>query len=100
VIYEMEKITTIKSKKRKSQVQKEIAFKGIYENGIIKLSGKKLPKKKMNVIVTFQEEENTKVQVQERKVDDFLKKWRGVIKSSEIQLVMEKKFDYLVKKHN
>ncbi len=95
----MEKQTTIKRKKRRTTTKREIISKGIYENGEIKLSGKRLPKKKMNVVVTFREEEINKKQNKVDAVNDFVKKWSGIIKIKDLNLVMEKKLDYLVEKH-
>lgn len=44
-MYDMEKQTRKKNKKRRTERKIEIISKGIYENGEIKLSGKRLPKK-------------------------------------------------------
>jgi len=95
----MEKQIAIKRKKRRTTTKREIVSKGIYENGEIKLSGKRLPKKKMNVVVTFREEETNKKHNKLDTVNDFVKKWSGVIKAKDLDLVMEKKLDYLVEKH-
>jgi len=94
----MEKQTTIKRKKRRTTTKREIISKGVYENGEIKLSGKRLPKRKMNVVVTFREEndkKNNKIDA----VNNFVKKWSGVIKTKDIDFVMDKKLDYLIEKH-
>ena len=60
---------------------------------------KGLPKRKMNVIVTFKEEKldlkNNKV----KQVNDFLKKWSGVIKAKDLDSIMDEKINYLVEKH-
>lgn len=53
----------------------------------------------MNVVVAFKEDEKDQKQNEEKVVDTFLKKWSGVIKAKDIELVMEKKLDYLVEKH-
>ena len=92
----MEKQT---NKKRGAERKREIISKGIYENGEIKLSGKRLPKRRMNVIVAFKEDEKDKKQNKDKAVDAFIKKWSGAIKAEDIELVMEKKLDYLVEKH-
>lgn len=92
----MEKQT---KKKRSGERKREIISKGIYENGEIKLSGKRLPKRRMNVIVAFKEDEKDIKQNKEKAVDAFIKKWSGVIKAKDIEFVMEKKLDYLVEKH-
>ena len=44
----------IKNKKRKTKIPKEIVAKGIYDHGEIKLSGKKLPRKKNECCCYFQ----------------------------------------------
>lgn len=95
-MYDMEKQT---KKKRSAERKREIISKGIYENGEIKLSGKRLPKRRMNVIVAFKEDEKDIKQNKEKAVDAFIKKWSGVIKAKDIEFVMEKKLDYLVEKH-
>lgn len=95
----MEKQVTTKKKNLKTKPKRAIVSKGVYENGEIKLSGKRLPKKKMNVVVTFREEVKEKEQNEEEVANNFIKKWSGVIKNQDIELVMEKKLDYLVAKH-
>ena len=84
------------NKKRRAERKREIISKGIYENGEIKLSGKRLPKKRMNVVVTNREEEQSQKQNKEQKVDAFINKWSGAIKTTDVELVMERKLDYLV----
>jgi len=85
--------------KKRARTKREIISKGIYENGEIKLSGKRLPKKRMNVVVTFKEEEGDEKKDKVKAVNDFVKKWSGVIKVKDIDLVMEKKLEYLIEKH-
>jgi len=95
----MGKTTITKNKKRELRTQRTIASKGIYEDGVIKLTGEKLPKKKMNVVVTFREDKKDKTYNSKNVVDSFLKKWSGVLKTNNVELVMEKKLEYLVEKH-
>ncbi len=85
--------------KKKTKIKKEITSKGVYENGNIKLSGKGLPKRKMNVVVTFKEDEKDEKQAISEKVDAFVKKWSGAIKVENIKFVTEKKLEYLIEKH-
>lgn len=89
----------LKDRKRKIHTSKEIVAKGIYENGEIRLSGKKLPQKKMNVIVSFREEKNEENLNKTEAASNFIKKWSGVIKVDKVELVMEKRLEYLVEKH-
>lgn len=89
----------IKNKKRKTKIPKEIVAKGIYDHGEIKLSGKKLPRKKMNVVVTFKEEKNDKKTNKINAANDFVKKWSGVIKANDVEIIMEKRLEYLIEKY-
>ncbi|MCB9206547.1 MAG: hypothetical protein H6611_04375 [Ignavibacteriales bacterium] len=89
----------VKDNRKKIPNSKEIVTKGIYENGEIKLRGKKLPKKKMNVIVSFREEKNEKSKSKDKAASNFIKKWSGVINANDVELVMEKKLEYLIEKH-
>lgn len=89
----------LKDKRKKARNSKEIVSKGIYENGEIKLSGKKLPRKKMNVIVSFTEEKNEQKQNKAEAAKNFIKKWSGVIRADDVKLVMEKRLEYLIEKH-
>ena len=99
MMLKMKNQTTQKIKKRKQKSFEEIVSKGIYENGFIKLSGKKLPKKRMKVLVTFREAEDEATKSNEKTVENFIKKWSGAIKEQNIQMVMERKLEYLVEKH-
>ncbi len=92
----MERRKTIK---RISDDRIEIVSRGIYENGEIKLLGKQLPKKKMNVVVSFREEKVNEEYNKTKALNNFVKKWSGAIKEKDIDFVMEKKFEYLVEKH-
>jgi len=92
-----EKATT----KRKKNIERkiEIISRGVYQNGKIKLMDKGLPKRKMNVIVTFKEEKPDLKNNKVKQANDFLKKWSGVIKTKDLDSIMDEKINYLVEKH-
>lgn len=96
---DMENPTVKKNKRQKPKAIKEIVSKGVYENGKIKLNGKNLPKRRMNVVVTFREASNEVKKNNEKIVDSFIKKWSGLIKEENVEMVMEKKLEYLVEKN-
>ncbi len=94
----------MESKKKTRKAKKEISpleiiSKGIYDNGKVELTGKKLPKRKMNVIVILREDKAIKKKDKKKAVDNFVKKWSGVIRDPKIGYVMEKKMEYLLEKY-
>jgi len=95
----MENPTVKKNKKQQLKAIREIVSKGVYENGKIVLNGKNLPKRRMNVVVTFREASNKVKKNNEKTVDSFIKKWSGFIKEENVEIVMEKKLEYLVEKN-
>lgn len=95
----MENTTVKKNKKQKLKAILEIVSKGVYENGKIKLNGKNLPKRRMNVVVTFREINSDVKRNNEKIVDSFIKKWSGFIKEKNVEMVMEKKLEYLMRKN-
>ena len=53
----------------------------------------------MNVVVTFKEEKNDEKIIKINAANDFVKKWSGIIKANDVELIMEKRLEYLIEKY-